>query len=310
MIDIIAYLLPMSGDILVSELFDRNDVNLSRAVIPESFAEDCQNLIQTLDRQNIPYTIPQDLNDESFREWVDKDPYDIGVSVGYDKKLPGWLIDAPEHGTMNIHPSLLPRYRGANPYFWVLRRREQRTGVTLHYMNNEYDTGPIIRQQTVEIEPEETMGTLFFLLNRMGVDMAMEAINHLIEHNEPPDAEPQEDGDYPTAPKVTDRHLRIDWDEPFEEIEALVRAGNPFFGAYTTFRGATLRIYEMTKIEAASGDSAEPGTIQTTEDGPRVRCNSSWARLDVVQMEQLYKATGQTFQRREQKALDVLDRVI
>jgi methionyl-tRNA formyltransferase len=310
-INIIAYLLPMSGDILVKELVEDNRYDLRRAVIPESFAEDCQNLMEFLDQNDIPYRVPTDLNDESFRQWVEDDHYDIGVSVGFDKKLPGWLIGCPEHGTLNIHPSLLPRYRGANPYFWVIHNRESTTGVTLHYMDQQFDTGPVIRQESVELQPDETMGSLFFLLNRMGVDMATDVLEELERNGTTPEGTDQEDGDYPAAPEVQNHHLRIDWEKSFEDVDALVRAGNPFFGAYTTFRGATVRVFEVERVsDPPESLNERPGSVEPTEHGPVVRCQNDAARLCVVQMEQQYKSTGRTFQQREQKAFEVLDRMI
>lgn len=305
MIDIIAYLLPMSGEILLSELLESDFARVQKAILPESFIQDCDNLVNQIENKNIPFRVPSNLDDDSFREWIKDSNADVGASVGYDKKLPEWLLSFPEHGTINIHPSLLPRYRGANPYFWVIRRRESETGVTLHYMDEEFDTGPIIRQKSVELEPEETMGTLFFLLNRLGVNMMSDVLEQLAETGDPPDSRPQESKQTPNAPKVKDRDLRIDWEEQFEEIDALVRAGNPFFGAYTTFRGAMVKIYEISSVEMNedADEPPRPGTVRTTPNGPVVRCADRWAQLDVVQVEQLYKTTGKTFQEREKKRL-------
>lgn len=313
MIDIIAYLLPMSGDILLSELMESNFARVNKVILPESFIEDCESIVGLIEQEEIPYRVPSNLNDRSFREWIESDEVDVGASVGYDKKLPEWLVNHPEHGTMNIHPSLLPRYRGANPYFWVIKNQESTTGVTLHYMDEEFDTGPIIHQQRIDLEPNETMGTLFFLLNRLGVNMMSDALESINETGTRPDAQPQESTEDPKkAPKVQDRDLRIDWNQPYEDVDALVRAGNPFFGAYTTFRGATVKVFEIQSVEppGEEDESVKPGQVQTTEEGPIVRCSDQWALLNLVQVEQLYKCSGKEFQEREQKAFEVLDRMI
>lgn len=306
--NLIIYLLPLSGEILLNELLEHSEVQIQAALIPESFRGDCRAQMQKLEKEDIPFRIPGDLSSNNFMQWVESFSLDLGVSVGYDKKLPAELVNRPAHGTMNIHPSLLPEYRGANPYFWAIRNREETSGVTIHWMDEEFDTGPIIDQQKLKLAEDETMGTLFFLLNRWGIEQTIEIIEQYLESGSFPDSHTQSKDAHEEAPSVTDIDLRIDWQEPYREIDALVRAANPFLGAFTTFRGGIVRIYEVEKTSPEP--LKKPGKVEKTNEGPVVHCQNSGVLLRVVQMEQFYKTSGKDFQQREKKAFEVLDRMI
>ncbi len=308
MVELIVYLLPISGTMLLKQLEETEGVRIKGAFLPESFQAESQDQVIFLNQNEIPYKIPGKLSTIEIKEWVQEMDLDLGVSVGYDKKLPGWLVAQPEHGTANIHPALLPRYRGANPYFWVIKNREEKTGTTLHYMDEQFDTGPIISQQTISLEGNETMGEIFFELNNIGCSLALNLINQVKKSQIPAGESQPEKGDFPEAPRVNERHLRIDWSVPYEEIDALVRAGNPFFGAYTTFRGSKLKVYEIEKDSLSA--KASPGSIKTSKDGPKVRCADSWVRLKSVRMGHYYVGTGKSFQTREEDALAVLNKMV
>lgn len=306
---LVTYLLPLSGRKLLSNLVDGKNVSVEAAFLPESYVNDCGGSLRILQERNIPYRTPS-VFDEDLREWLQQFELDIGLSVGYDKQLPEWVFSAPEMGTLNLHPSLLPRYRGANPYFWVIKNRKNETGVTLHFMDDGMDTGPIVDQQRVQLDGETTVGELFDQLNTLGIDRMLNVVDELEPGDPRPEASPQPSApDAPTAPKLQDRDLRLDWSQPFGEIDAQVRAGNPHFGTFTTFKGSRLRIYEVSYEEGDDGDD-DPSTIQRTDRGPLVRCADGWACLEAVQVDQRYYASGLEFQRRESKALNVLNRVV
>lgn len=306
---LVTYLLPLSGRKLLRNLVDRTGVSVEAAFLPQSYVNDCGASLRILRERDIPYQIPSDF-DEDVRGWMDQFDLDLGLSVGYDKRLPEWAFSAPAMGTVNLHPSLLPRYRGANPYFWVINNRENETGITLHFMDEEMDTGPIVDQSRVSLDADTTVGDLFERLNTMGVERMMELLDELEAGGELPEAQSQPPApEAPEAPKLRDRDLRLDWTQPFEKVDAKVRAGNPHFGAFTTFRGSRLRIYEVSR-EEDHDEEADPAAIRRTDHGPLVRCEDDWARLGAVQVDQRYYATGVEFQRRESRALEVLNRVV
>jgi methionyl-tRNA formyltransferase len=309
--NIVTYLLPLSGNILLKNLFEIDFISVKAAFIPETYVNDCEASINLLKSREIPYCVPSSF-DEQVQEWLEKFTLDLGLSVGYDKQLPLSVFAYPHHGTVNLHPSLLPRYRGANPYFWVLKNQENETGVTLHYMDEGLDTGNIIQQKSKRIEPKTTMGELFMDLNTTGIEMMMDLLKRLKSENKAPSGHPQENsGNFPKAPKLNERDLRIDWDSTYDSIEAHVRAGNPHFGTYTTFKGNQIRIFEVSYRDDQSDETEiQTATIRRTEAGPIVKCRDGWVQLDLVQVDQRYMASGGEFQRREEQALAILDKVI
>ena len=165
MLRVVTYLLPLSGELLLETLANNRNVEVAAAFVPKTYYSDCTAQMQWLENQGVPYRVPDTIESEDLRNWVRSLELDLGISVGYDKKLPEWLYGYPDGGTINFHPSLLPDYRGANPYYWTLRNGEETTGVTLHYMDSGFDTGPIIKTQKITLEADDTMGTLFFKLN-------------------------------------------------------------------------------------------------------------------------------------------------
>ena len=311
MLDLIVYLLPLSGELLLQELLELENVRIKTALLPENFIRECQSLLPVLEKNDIRYKFPRgNLEDEELRNWVRKDNYDLGVSIGYDKKLPSWLINTPRLQSINIHPSLLPSYRGGNPYFWVIKNREKKTGVTLHIMDENFDTGPVICQEEYQLNENALMGEIFITLNKMGSQMAGDLVDRLAGGEAMPETTPQgQVEDPPTAPRVEDRHLRIDWSESFADIEALVRAGNPFFGAFSLFKGQKLEIYELEKAPEIEKNS-KPGRIFTTDKGPAVCCGNGWARLKNVSLQHQYRLSGQAFQRREKETIKVLKQLV
>ncbi|MFP4687937.1 MAG: hypothetical protein ACLFN5_07525, partial [bacterium] len=176
-------------------------------------------------------------------------------------------------------------------------------------MDEHFDTGPIISQEKIAIPEDVTMGELFISLNQLGSQMAVEIIEELLAGKQLPEGQKQTTPEnVPEAPRVVDRHLRIDWDENYEDIEAHVRAANPFFGAYCTFGGRRLEIYEIERSEHR--EDKKTGSIITSPAGPLVRCNDAWINLKVVRVRHHYEASGLSFQRREKTNLEILNRVI
>lgn len=309
---VVTYLLPLSGKMLLDNLEKHTSASVEAAFVPKSYENECSASLRFLENHDIPYRIPKEFG-ESTREWLHQFSLDLGLSVGYDRKLPYWAYEYPKRGTLNLHPSLLPRYRGANPYFWVIRNRESETGVTLHLMDEDFDTGPIVDQERISLAKDVTVGELFHRLNTLGVDMIMDLLDGLISSGDGLEAKEQPTSNgAPEAPKLRDRDLRLDWNQPYSEIDAQVRAGNPHFGAFTTFKGTKVRIFEvdLRSIDETDSSAPSPGAVRTTDDGPIVRCEDGWVQLKMVQVGERYYATGKEFQRREERAFKVLDKMI
>lgn len=192
------------------------------------------------------------LKDESFLNYLKGLNIDAAVVSSFNYKIPKELLDVPKHGFINIHPSLLPKYRGGNPYSTVIINGEAETGVTLHFMDEGFDTGDIITQRKVPISPIETMGTLFNRLNLLGMQMLVGVLTDLEKGDLPRYKQPQ--GEFVVGQSIKDEDLFIDYSKSAVEVDRFIRGLNPFLIASTTFRGNMIKIFMSNVVE---GDSSK-----------------------------------------------------
>lgn len=157
---------------------------------------------------------------------------DVVVSWFWTRRIPRAALDLAAHGGVNVHPSLLPRHRGADPYFWTLRRRDLHTGVTVHRIDEQYDTGPILLQRKVIVPPGADAWRLAKRLDLPSLEALRDALRALRD-GAPLAAVPQDPALATDAPAPTDDDCEIRWDEPAEEVQALIRAASPEPGAFT-----------------------------------------------------------------------------
>ena len=189
---------------------------------------------------------------------------DAAVVCSYNYKIPKVLRDATKDGFINVHPSMLPKYRGGNPYSRVIMNGEAETGVTVHFMDDGFDTGDIIIQKPYHIPSKATMGTIFNELNFIGIELLLQVL-HAYEVA-PLQAIPQPKGNFISGKGLGEREMYINYEKPAEEIERFIRALNPFIMATTTFRG---NIMKFMKAEVASDAFCLPhpaGTLAKIED--------------------------------------------
>ncbi len=205
----------------------------------------------------------KNFKDEAFLNKIRELKPDIAFVCSYNFLLPKEFYEIPKLGTLNFHPSLLPDYRGANPYYHVIMNQEKETGVTMHFMDESFDTGDIVKQVQVQILKEDTMGTLFNRLNEATAKLCLETINR-IERGETLPRTPQEkNGEFKKAPKIfaDTEDVKIDWSKPIEEIDRFIRALNPFFGAETTINGKKIKIWYAEMIINPSAKDIPIGTV-------------------------------------------------
>lgn len=188
---------------------------------------------------------------------------DVAFVCAFDHLLPQELLDIPPLGFINCHPSLLPEYRGGNPYFHTILNDEKKTGITIHYMDNAFDTGDIITQWECRVEPNETLGTLFTRLNFQSAQMIIETMESLERGETLPRRTQQKTGNYKKAPNVwPDKgDTLIDWSKDSAYIERFTRALNPFFGAITNYRSCTLKIWSGFSLPDSKSSKYKPGSI-------------------------------------------------
>lgn len=203
-------------------------------------------------------------DDELLRKINDLKP-DLGVVCSFNDKLPPKLINSVKDGILNIHPSLLPLYRGGNPYSRTIMNGDKETGVTLHFIAEEFDTGDIVLQEKCPIDDFETMGTLFNKTNNIGCKMLLRALLHYEQNNTIPRVK-QPDGVYITAPNIKDDEKILDYNKSADEIERKVRALNPYIPACTFFNNQYTLIHKVSIAKLSNIDQYENGQICKIED--------------------------------------------
>lgn len=179
-------------------------------------------------------------NNPDLIEKIKSKKADIGVICSFDKLLKKGFLDSTKHGFINCHPSLLPNYRGANPYFHIINNNEKTSGVTLHFADEHFDTGNIIIQKGFSLLENETIGTLFSRCNFMIADLLVQVLSDLQEKGELKSCE-QISGEFKKAPKISP-DIKIDLNRENSEIDRLIRATNPFYCAFLIFRGVLLKV--------------------------------------------------------------------
>ena len=189
---------------------------------------------------------------------------DIAVVCSFNYKVPKALLESVKDGFINVHPSLLPKYRGPNPYSRTILNGEKETGVTLHFMDENFDTGDIITQRKVEISDVETMGTLFNRTNVLAFEMLFEILKEYELKELPRYKQPE--GNFELGNLFQEDELVIDFDKPAKEIDCLIRALNPFVLARTNFRQTLTKILTAEVVEQSYTGKFLPGEIVKIEN--------------------------------------------
>jgi len=200
-----------------------------------------------------------DLKSEDTIQKLKKLHIDLGLVCSFNYKIPEAVLNTAKDGFINLHPSLLPLYKGGNPYSHVIINGETITGVTLHHMSKNFDEGDIILQKKCPITPEETMGTLFNRTNEICVELMIPALQEYEERLLP--HIPQENGNFAKAPNIKDSDTIIDYSKSAIEIEHLIRGLNPFILAITSFRNISIRVSKADITDKDFNRDAEFGTI-------------------------------------------------
>lgn len=206
---------------------------------------------------------------------------DVAVVAAYGKILPPALLSLPRHGCVNIHASLLPRYRGAAPIQWAIARGETQTGITIMQMDEGMDTGDILLQRTTPIAATDTGGSLHDRLAKLGADAMLEALDAVATGTAT--RQPQNDADATYAPMIRKEDGHIDWQRPAVEIERLVRAFDPWPSTFTFVGERRLRI--MRASVDADGTSESPGTVVDADDRLAIATGAGLLLLEEVQLE-------------------------
>lgn len=192
--------------------------------------------------RNIKVYQPQKVKDEEFVQILKEINPDVIVVVAFGQILPPVILDMPKYGCINVHASLLPKYRGAAPIQWVIIDGEKETGITTMKMDKGLDTGDMLLKTVVPIDEKETGGSLHDKLACVGGTLIVETLKGIEEGNIIPE---KQDGTKSNYAKMLDKKLgKIDFSKPAAEIERLIRGLNPWPSAYTLLNGKTLKIWD------------------------------------------------------------------
>ena len=207
---------------------------------------------------------------------------DIFVVAAFGQILPKSILDMPKYGCVNVHASLLPKYRGAAPIQWAVINGDEVTGVTIMRMNEGIDTGDMIAKKTVRLAEDETGGSLFDKLAQVGAQLCVETME-MIEAGKV-EYIPQNNEEATHTSMIRKELGLIDWNRPAVEIERLIRGLNPWPSAYTQLSGKTFKIWKAKVV--SDENTYEPGCIcRIDKEGMYVQTGEGILLLTEVQME-------------------------
>jgi len=228
------------------------------------------------ERRGLPVLMPDSLRDEELYESLEALQADVFVVCAF-RILPRCLFSLPAHGSVNIHASLLPRYRGAAPINWALVNGEKETGLTAFFLREAVDAGDAIVQQTVAIDENDTYDTLSARLSELAGPFLLKTLDMIESGNFTP--QPQDESQASRAPKIGPVDAMIDFGFPARNVRNFVRGMATKPGAYTFFRGKKLKVHACAARDASSSPEARPGTILTVDRHLVVQCDRSAVEL-------------------------------
>ncbi|WP_394175020.1 methionyl-tRNA formyltransferase [Guptibacillus hwajinpoensis] len=255
------------------------------------------------ERLGLPVLQPEKVKDsEQLQPILDLQP-DLIVTAAFGQILPKQLLDAPKHGCINVHASLLPELRGGAPIHYSILQGKKETGITIMYMVEKLDAGDILTQSVVPIEERDNTGSLHDKLSVSGSELLKDTLPKLLNGDISPVK--QNDSEATFAPNIKREQEKIDWAKSGEEIYNHIRGLHPWPVAFTHYEGKVMKIWWGEKIESTS--DAEPGTVLYTDsDGPVVATGNSTAiKLTDIQpagkkrMTSAQYLQGRTFEKNE-----------
>lgn len=240
----------------------------------------------------IPVLQPDRLRSKAFVDTLTAIEADLFVVVAF-AILPIVLLDLPRIGSINLHPSLLPRYRGAAPINWAIINGERETGITTFLLSSKVDAGDMLIQERVAIGLEETAGELYERLKVQGAATVLDTVNGLAEGRL--EGQPQSDEGATPAPKLTKETGRIDWTRSADRIRNLVRGTNPIPGAFTMWNNTALKIHRVSAV--SEGGPAGKVLSADARAGLIVGAGEGGVRLEELQPQGKKRMDGPSFVR-------------
>lgn len=238
----------------------------------------------------LPILQPASLKDDPFFEQFTALAADLAIVAAYGKIIPERYLSVPKHGMLNIHPSLLPKYRGPTPVQSALLNGDKETGVTIMVVDNKMDHGPIVAQEKYDIWPKTTYLELHDELSQLGAKLLIDSISKFISGVLKPQ---EQDHSQATICKIYTREDgKINWTNPGEQIFNQVRALNPEPGTWTTWDG---KIFNIKKIALAKTQGDQPGLVSLVDNNIVVSTGTCHCILEIVQYEGRTETDARSF---------------
>ena len=229
--------------------------------------------------RDIPVLQPVTLKDPHVVEEIANLRPDVMIVAAYGLILPGAVLDVPRLGCVNVHASLLPRWRGAAPIQQAILNGDSETGICLMQMDPGLDTGPVYARAAVEIGPEETAGALHDRLAKLGASLLVEQLPAILAGElEPVD---QDEADATYAGKIRKEDAKIDWSLPAETLHRKIRAYNPVPGAWFELAGDRIKCWGAEVLDGSDGPAGV--VLRSGSDGIDVACGDGALRLTMLQ---------------------------
>lgn len=269
-------------------------VNIVGVVGPKKSHPTYQSFKNFVNQRGLNFIEYDKLNDVFFINKIRSLKADIAVVCSFNYKIPKILLDSVKDGFINVHPSLLPKYRGANPYSAAILNGEKETGVTLHFMDEHFDTGDIVARKKIDLSEVETMGTLFNRTNIIALDMLLEILKEYEISELKREKQPQ--GEFEKGELFSEEALVINYEKSAREIENLIRALNPFVLARTTFRGTLVKVLSADIINEEAPENHTIGTIVKIDDTKfYVKTGKGLVALTSIQFGSFFAGTSKEF---------------
>lgn len=226
---------------------------------------------------------PERLRGEVAEEMIRCTEADVIVVAAFGQLIPQSILEMKQYGCINVHGSLLPKYRGAAPIQWAVIDGEMESGVTIMQMDAGLDTGDMLLKASIPLSHKETGGSLFEKLSTLGASLCVEALEKL----EAGSLTPQKQGESPTpyARMLTKEMGELDWSRPAVELERLIRGMNPWPSAYTRLSEKTLKIWDADVCEEEQAGSACGEIVRVSKDAFYVACGQGLLKINELQLQ-------------------------
>ena len=251
------------GRSVLEALLDRGENVVGVFCAPVAPGGRVDPLQEAAEAHSLPVYQPRSYRKPEVRDTFATLESDLCVMAYVTLFVPEEVLNLPRLGTIQYHPSLLPRHRGPSSINWPIIWGEKRTGLTIFWPDNGLDTGPILLQKTVDIAETDTLGSLYFdRLYPLGVEAILEAVDQVREGTAP--RIPQNEADATYEGWCRKEQVEIDWNQPLESVGNLIRGADPQPGAWSTHGGQEVQIYDVLKQPGST--EGQPGEITTVDE--------------------------------------------